>query len=142
MQENELYYPIKSSKLNNILLIVWNLAIIIYLWGFTVDYKDINVSYIGFLVFLFVLQVFFFYIHVQTNSGKLNIRFEGNTFYMTALFGRVRQADMTKGYTAHETKKGVQYITINDESGKAKLLIGGNFKNHFTEIIELLESKK
>lgn len=142
MQENTLYYPMKTSKLNNILLIVFNLTIMIYLWGFTVDYKNIDLPYVGFLVLLLLLQVFFFYIHVQTNSGKLNIRFEGNTFYMTALFGREKQVDMTFGYTAHKTKSGVQYITINDESGKPKLLIGGNFKEHFNEIIELLDSKK
>ncbi len=61
---------------------------------------------------------------------------------MKGIFGSIKKIDMTNGYTAKKFKNKIHYVVLKNASGKGKMLIGGQYKEHFSRLVDLLETKQ
>ncbi len=142
MIENEKYYVKPVGFKNSISLAIIYVFSMTYLLVLTVDYSNINIAYMILLLLLIMFGVFGLILSFEIRKKKLFLYFVGDTLYKHCGFGIKREVTMKNDYIVNESKKGIHYIVINNEKGKPSLLIGGDYKTHFPQLIELLESKK
>ncbi len=73
MLEKEKYYSEVGNVKKNILLEAGYILCMIYLFGFTVDYSNINIPYFILLFRILLFGILTIYIHYRNRKGKYYI---------------------------------------------------------------------
>lgn len=142
MLENEKYFVKPNTLQKNLSLMAAQVVLISYLLVFVIDYSDINWVLFVSVILLIFFGIFEIFLLREIKNKRLYMYYQGNTIYMYTGFNKVKEIDMSYGYIAKSSKDKINYILIKNESNKGEFLIGGNYRWLFSDIIEVLESKK